>query len=209
MGQPAIRNLEIGDISEDELTSAALTNRQEVRLQEARVARSAIAIRLAEVMNRPNADQGYSRFERGTAPEASTGASVTPYGQKRKVQLQPTFAQGESYVAEMRQRLGAQSAMLDQARAKTAALAKSWSQDLEIARNQVSLIEEIVLPQSRSAYETLQSNYASGRSSFIDLLDAERALLDARLELDGAYRILNQTIIKRATVTGRVPLEKQ
>ncbi|MCB2141345.1 TolC family protein [bacterium] len=209
MPAPSMRNLDVSVESKDALVQTALAHRQEVRMQESRVARTAIAIRMGEIMNRPLADLGYSRFERGTGPEASAGAPDMPFGQMQMFQEQPQFAQAEAYLAEMRQRLGAQRSMLNQVRTRTRALALSWLQDLNVARRQVRLVEEIVLPQNRSAYETLQSSYTSGRSSFIDLLDAERALLDARLELDAALRDLNQTIIKRATVTGRVPLENR
>ena len=64
-----------------------------------------------------------------------------------------------------------------------------------------------VLPQNRSTYEASLSAYSAAEQSFIDLLDAERALLDSRLELDEALRDLNQTLIRGAEVTGRVPLE--
>jgi len=130
-----------------------------------------------------------------------------PYGQMTKTRELPAFAQAEAYLAEMRQRLQAQQSMLDQARSKTAAMARSWLQEVDVAARQVRLIEEIVLPQNRSTYEASLSAYSAAEQSFIDLLDAERALLDSRLELDEALRDLNQTLIRGAEVTGRVPLE--
>lgn len=208
-GAPSMHDLDASVASESDLVRIALEHRQEVRAQESRVARTQIAIRMGEVLHRPIADQGYSRFEPSLQPETPGGHASMPYGQRRKVQEAPAFAQSEAYLSEMRQRLAAQQSMLEQVRGKTLAMTRTWHRDLAVARRRAHLVRAIVLPQNRSAYETLQSSYSAGRSSFIDLLDAERALLDARLELDAARRDLNQTIIRRATVTGRVPLQNE
>lgn len=205
LGAPAMSDLAATEVETKTLVQRALTHRQEVRKQEARVKRAQAAIRLGEVMNRPTASQGYSVFERGMGPEASVGESKMPFGQMSKVEAQPGYAQAEAYLAEMRQRLQAQRSMLNQARSQTRAMARVWLQEYREARRELQLIEEIVLPQSQSAYDALQSSYAAGRSSFIDLLDAERALIEARLEQDAAQRDLNQVIVRQGAVTGRVP----
>jgi outer membrane protein TolC len=69
----------------------------------------------------------------------------------------------------------------------------------------LALIENTVLPQNQTAYDTLRSAYASGRATFMELLDAEQMLIDAKLERDGARRDLNRTRLREAEVTGRLP----
>jgi outer membrane protein TolC len=169
------------------------------------VDRTRAAIRLGEVMNRPLASQGYSSFERTMMPEASEAESGMPYGMASKATDRPAYAQAEAFLAEMRQRKQAEQSTLDQLTAETRSMAHSWLKELDIAKREVTLVREIVLPQNRSAYETSLSGYSSDRINFLDLLDAERALINARLELDAARRDLNQTMVRYANVTGRLP----
>ncbi|MEN6625829.1 MAG: TolC family protein [Candidatus Sumerlaeia bacterium] len=206
LGPPEPNDMRMTSPTLSSLTAAALRNRQEVAMQEAKARRTAIAIRMGEVMNRPLASQGYSLYERGMMPEASAGGSMPPYGLKPKTQVRPAYAQAEAYLAEMRRRLAAEEATLAQVQAQTRSMAKTYLQDLDIARREVDLVDQIVLPQNRSAYETDLSAYTSGRVSFIDLLDAERALLTARLELDQARRDLNQALIRMPAVSGTLPI---
>lgn len=206
LAPPEAKDLALTSPTLTALTEAALRNRQEVAMQEARVSRTAIAIRMGEVMNRPLATQGYSLYERGMMPEASAGQSRVSYGLDAKTRERPAYAQAEAYLAEMRRRLEAEESMLNQAKAQTRSLAKTYLQDLDIARRQVELVRQIVLPQNRSAYEVDLSAYTAGRVSFIDLFAAERDLLDARLELDRARRDLNQALIRIPAVSGTLPL---
>lgn len=205
LGPPATNDLSLISSDLSSFTAKALLSRQEVNMQDAKLRRAAAAIRMGEVMNRPLATQGYSLFEREMMPEASTGESRPSYGLETKTQDRPAFAQAEAYLAEMRRRLAAEEATLNQVKAETRAMAKTYLQDLDIARREVELVREIVLPQSRSAYETDLSAYTAGQVSFLDLLDAERALLDARLESDRARRDLNQTLIQVPMVGGSLP----
>lgn len=205
LGPPAMENLSAETPDAQALIESAVANRQELRIQRARVERTSIALRMGEVMNRPLATQGYSLFERGMAPEASEGPMPESFGAMAMAPERPAFAQAEAYLLELRQRLRAEQSELEDEQLRTISLAENWLQELDMARRQVQLIEEIVLPQSRSAYEATLSGYTAGRVSFADLIDAERELLEARLELDQALRDLNQTLIRKGRITGQVP----
>jgi hypothetical protein len=164
----------------DALTSAALTARQEVGIAEAERAMTAIAIRMGEVMNRPRA--------------SALG----------NIEARPAYAQAEAYLGELRERLRAADAEVAQARADARADAVGWSREHDVARRAVALLRDVVVPQSRSAHESALSAYQAGRISFVDLLDAERELIAARLELDTARGELNRALVRRARVTGRI-----
>jgi cobalt-zinc-cadmium efflux system outer membrane protein len=54
------------------------------------------------------------------------------------------------------------------------------------------LLEDTVIPLADESFAAARAAYAAGDGSFLDLLDAERSLLDARLErlrLGREYRI--------------------
>ncbi|MGC9328368.1 MAG: TolC family protein [Candidatus Hinthialibacter sp.] len=191
-------------ISTEELMDLAMKNRQEILTQKSKVARTSIAIRMGEVMNRPSASQGYSQLERGMKPDASVAESSMSFGLMTKTNVRPSYAQAESYLMEMRQRLEAERSTLEQVIQDTQALARSSLEDMNIAKREVSLIDDIVLPQNRSAYNATLGYYQSGDSSFLDLLDAERELIRARLDSHNAHRSLNQSILRLTAVVGRI-----
>jgi outer membrane protein TolC len=188
----------------EEFLDLALRRRQEVRAMEATIAREKAGIRMAEVMNRPLATQGYSVFERGMMPEASPGKSDSTFGMMPNSPPRPAFAQTESYLAEMRKRLQAMELRLSQMRAETRQMARAMIEELGAARREADLIADVVLPQNRSAYESTLASYQTGAASFIDLVDAERMLVDSRSELNDARRMVNQMQVRLASVAGRM-----
>ncbi|MBI1849241.1 MAG: TolC family protein, partial [Planctomycetes bacterium] len=65
-------------------------------------------------------------------------------------------------------------------------LAASFVLNLYVLRNderQVRLFEESILPRARQTVQLGQTAYAANRVSFVELLDSQRTLLDARLTL--------------------------
>jgi outer membrane protein TolC len=162
-----------------------------------------VAIRLGEVMSRPLFSQGYSAFERGMMPEASEAQSRRPFGVRAKTQDRPAYAQAQSYLTEMRKRLEAERSSLQQIEAHTQGMARSILEELDVAQREVTLIQDIVLPQDLSTYRLTLTNYSTGEATFLDLLDAERALIASRLDLHESRRVLNRTSLELATIRGR------
>ena len=202
-GDPDDKNEPLVKLTEIKLLQIANESRQEILMQEAMVARMQVMIRMGEVMNRPSPGPGTSRFERGMMPEASVEMSMPSYGLQSKIPTRPDYAQAESYLQEMRERLAGEESTLNQVISETEGLAKSLLQELDISQREVHLVDAIVLPQNQSTYESVLSNYQAGNTSFIDLLDAERELIRARLESHSAHRDLNQTLLRLVNVAGR------
>jgi outer membrane protein TolC len=72
-------------------------------------------------------------------------------------------------------------------------LAASFVLNLAVLRNderQIDLLGKIVLPRARQTLELSQTSYAAGKIGFLDLLDAQRTLLEVR-------RILAELRIER------------
>jgi len=178
LGRPADRDLPHALPELDALTAQALEHRQEIRAQDARIAQMEIALRMGEIMNRPRP---------GLAMEAAP---------------RPAYAQSEAYLGEMRQRLEAARRNRGQLQAQTRALARTTLEEADIARRQATLIEEVVLPLDRTAYDIALRGYMAGDLTFMELLDAERQLLDARLELDESRRDRNQALLQLTVVRG-------
>jgi outer membrane protein TolC len=63
-------------------------------------------------------------------------------------------------------------------------LAASFVLNLDLLRNddrQSKLFEETIIPRARQTIEAAQSSYSTGKTTLADLVEAERALLSARL----------------------------
>ena len=204
LAKPSEKNEPQTEVEADLLTERALKQRQEVLIAESKVARTELAIQLGETMNRPLASQGYSQFERGMMPEASEGESRSSYGLRQKSNDRPAYAQAESFLSEMRKRLESERHLLDNQTAQTRSMAQTIVDSLKVAQREVELVNDIVLPQNQSAYDTTMNDYTSGGSTFLDLLDAERELIRARLELHKARKTFNQTVVRLAKVSGQV-----
>lgn len=213
LGRPSDADRADVQLAEERLLAVALEGRQELGMARARLARGQAAIRMGEVMNRPPASQGYSALERGMMSEAAparterghgegAGGALRPFGLSAKTTDRPDYARAEAFLAEMRARLRAETWALAAEEASTRARVRAWREELDVARRGVALLYEVVLPQSRSAYETSLSGYTAGRVSFIDLQDAERAWLEARLELAEMRRRLNLALLSLARTTG-------
>ncbi len=204
LGRPAGKMLNSPSNSADQLAAIALEHRQEVLAQQARVARTEIAIRMGEVMNRPPFSQGYSTLDRGMMSEAATGTPGTaPFAaQPDTAQARPAYAQAEAYLSETRERLAAERQSLAQVQLDTQAMARSLLEQAGIADRQTVLVRDVVLPLNQSTYEITLSKYKVGSMTFLDLLDAERALIESRLELDESLRNRNQAILSIISVRG-------
>ena len=203
LGRPVAKELPYHTPNMDNLVDTALQRRQEVLEQEARVARTEIAIRMGEIMNRPDFSQGYSTLDRGMMSDASTGTPMEPFGARPDAASpRPAYAQAEAYLAETRQRLESAKASLEQLRLDTRALARTTLEEADIAQRQTALIEDVVLPLDQSAYDITLSNYTVGEATFLDLLDAERKLIATRLELDQSRRDRNQAVLRFTKVRG-------
>jgi outer membrane protein TolC len=205
LGAPDGADLPDADIPDAEWTRRALAGRQEVAEQRVKVERARLALRLGEILSRPSASQGYSVLERGMMPDSPAGMPMASFGGQRKAPDQPGYGVDAAYLAEMRRMLDAERDALVQVELQTRAMTTGWLADRAMARRALRLAGQVAVPQSRSAYAITRSAYASGKAPFLDLLDSERGLTDARLELDGARRDLNQALLKQAGVTGRLP----
>jgi outer membrane protein, heavy metal efflux system len=73
---------------------------------------------------------------------------------------------------------------------------------LEAARTEVEALNERVIPASEEALELARQGYAMGGFSYIDVLDAQRALVDARMRRISALRAYHRANASLERLTG-------
>lgn len=94
----------------------------------------------------------------------------------------PLFDRNQGKLHEALQRGEKARVELDGARARlTSELAQAY-EALAVAREQARLLNDDILPGAQSAYEAARTGFEYGKFALIDVIDAQRTLLQARLQ---------------------------
>ena len=80
--------------------------------------------------------------------------------------------------------------------------AASVSAQMEIARAEVAAIDERLLPAAEQALQRAREGYAAGAFSYLDVLDAQRVLVDARLQRNSALGSYHRARAALARLSG-------
>jgi outer membrane protein TolC len=176
----------------DELERLALAGRPELKSAELAIERNEQARALAERQYYPDFEFAVQRFQNFQA--------VDGFGAVATVNIPFSFWTKEKYDAGVREAKAAAKS----ARAEY----QSWQnltrfQITEVmakvtAQQQVAdLYRTTILPQAEQNLEAARAGYRTGRAGFLDVIEAERALLEFRL---GYYRALTDREIQRAAL---------
>jgi outer membrane protein TolC len=96
------------------------------------------------------------------------------------VTLPTTIPQLKAAVAEARQRMREVGAMARQARFERASRFVAALALLRNAQRQTALLRDVVLPVAARTHSNVRETYAAGRATLLELLDAQRVLLEVR-----------------------------
>ncbi|MFW6159153.1 MAG: TolC family protein [Planctomycetota bacterium] len=86
---------------------------------------------------------------------------------------------------------------------RLSARAKKALYDFRDAQRKVKLYRDTLIPKAKQALKTTQTDYAGGKASFNDILDAERVLLDFQLSYHRALADRVATHAKLEELVGR------
>ncbi len=112
------------------------------------------------------------------------------------------FRRQQAIVKSTRLELEHADAMLESAQIAARYEVKEALVKVQTARRSVELYKTTILPQTEQALTVSESGYRADRIGFLDLLDAERAHLDARLEYDRAIADYGIKIAQLERVVG-------
>ncbi len=174
LGTP--RDLEPGRLEKarEELEAVAFARRPELRQAVLASELSGTSLSLAKSEFLPDIMLSYrSRKDpmRGRTSDAMLGLSLPLWFWKPAAMVAEASAEKEMAAAE-----------LEAARLMTAADLRSAFVRVQTAQRLAESYKTSLLPQAESALTVAESGYQAGRSSFLDLLDAQRSLLNFKLE---------------------------
>ncbi|MCR4296756.1 MAG: TolC family protein [Elusimicrobia bacterium] len=174
LGTP--RDLEPGRLEKarEELEAAAFARRPELRgaALAAELSRTSLALARSEFL--PDVMVGYRRRTdpmRGRTSDAMLGLSLPLWFWKPAAMVAEAAAEKEMAEAE-----------LETARLTTAAELRTALVRVRTAQRLAESYKTSLLPQAESALSVAESSYQAGKAGFLDLLDAQRSLLNFKLE---------------------------
>jgi len=158
-----------------ELSARALQSRPDLRAAEFQVKATQVSLHLAERENNlPDFSVGVDYWQVPGGPDA--------YAAMFSINL-PWFTGKRSAEARrLEQTLRADEAAFDAARARAQLEVRDAWLRTESARKTAALLRTELIPKTAQTVEVSRASYEKDKTSFLDLLDAERSLRDVRLK---------------------------
>jgi len=160
------------DLTSDRLLAGAFARSPRLKAMEAEVRRADASIRLAYKARVPDFSLGLEADVKPNPVIFSPQAGMTLPVWRDKIAAQIAAAQAEKQAAAAR--FSAEQIMLAVEFAEKSFMFREATRNLE-------LLNDRLLPKARQSLEVARSGYASGKVDFINLIDAQRTLLDFRL----------------------------
>ncbi|MCA8942089.1 MAG: TolC family protein [Planctomycetes bacterium] len=151
------------------------------------------AVDLADRDRWPDVTVGIDYIETGSPVAPTPGGGDDPWG--LRVMFELPFA-GAKYAAASRaaeREMSAARHVLVDREIRLRADAEHFAFRVDDATRQIELHRDTLLPRAREALDVTRSEYRTGESSLLDLIDSERALLELETSYWRACRDLEQS----------------
>lgn len=116
--------------------------------------------------------------------------------------LPTTIKEIQGGIKEAQAMLRGSEAVLRQTRSDRAASFVATLVSLRNAERQASIFETRVVPLSERALSTIRQSYAAGTATYLDMIDAQRMLLDARLVIAEARAMREKRLAELEALMG-------
>jgi len=194
-GLAPIGHLDIPDVELDleELYAIGNQHRQELQAARELIERGERSIELAEKEFWPDVTIGAAFVNVGGRGDLAAGQAPPPDNGKNVLNLSVGLTiplRREKYRAGVREAaeiLVAERQTLKSARDEMEFAIRDQVIRLETLREQVTLFEQVLLPQAEEALRSTEAAYETGQLGTLDLLDSERVLLEVRLMHERHY----------------------
>ena len=195
LGEPADPNPGILDLKLDQLEAQALSGRPELREAALQARRAGTDLALARSEFLPDLMLQY-RYRNdptmGNSNDAILGLSIPLWFWKPAAMV--SQAKAEKAMAE---------ADLQAMRVGTSADLKTAWVRAQTTKRLAEIYTTTLLPQAQEALKVAESGYQTGSTGFLDLLDAQRSLLNYRLEYYQDLAEYEQRLAELERVVGR------
>jgi len=163
LGPPRPAPLRDSALSVKALIASGQKHQQEIRISKLKIAKTNLAILLAEKRFYPDFTLGYSSLE--------AGKSGLP-ARLKKITTPFWFGKNDAYIREARLKYQGLLQKRQVVEDKLVYAVKDLVFQINTAKRDVDLYKISLLPLAQEAFEVAETEYLAGKVSFLDLLDA-------------------------------------
>ena len=174
-----------------ELYELAVENRQEIQKQKLAISKMTLVVEMAKQMTYPDPTLGASYFENRSMPDLKHTQKM-PMNFMTQRTLNPTnsawFGHRNSYIHEVDVKIEAMEHQIEKLETNLRFVVKKHHFGMETANRSIRLYRQTLLPQARQALDAANTAYQAAQIDFLSFLDAQRTLLNLRIEEQRALR---------------------
>ena len=194
-----------------ELYELAVQKRQEIQKQKLVISKMGLVVEMAKQMTYPDPTLGASYFENRSMPDLKHTQKM-PMGFMTQRTLNPTntawFGHRNSYIREVNVKIEAMEHRIEELESQLRFVVKKHHFGMETANRSIHLYRQTLLPQARQALDAANTAYQAAQIDFLSFLDAQRTLLNLRIEEQRALRDYHQHLAQLEQAVGMI-LPKQ
>ena len=195
----------------DELYALAVQKRQEIQKQKLMISKMGLAVEMAKQMTYPDPTLGSSYFENRSITDLKhTEKMPMTFMTQRTLNPKNTiwFGHRDSYIYEMDVKIEAMAHQIEKLESDLRFVVKKHHFGMETANRSIRLYRQTLLPQAQQALDAANTAYQSAQIDFLSFLDAQRTLLNLRIEEQRALRGYHQHLTQLEQAVGMI-LPKQ
>ncbi|WP_372365446.1 TolC family protein [Candidatus Uabimicrobium sp. HlEnr_7] len=184
LGIPAEKEKNKLEIKLSNLYEKALKHRQEIKQIELKSKKMEQIISLAKDKLYPDFTIGLSYFENRNKERVGSGKQDIPFPDRSQKMPRFDFGQRDSYIEEMMIKNAAIKEKLQNTKQKTITQIRDLYFQVDTSWRQIILHQKKLIPLAKEALKVTRVSYQVGKKvDFLDVLDAERTLLNLSLML--------------------------
>ena len=194
-----------------ELYALAIKNRQEIQKQKLAISKMALVVEMAKQMTYPDPTLGSSYFEnRSIADSKHTQKMPMTFMTQRTLNPKNTaqFGHRNSYIHEMDVKIETMEHQIEKLESELRFVVKKHHFGMETANRSIRLYRQTLLPQAQQALSAANTAYQAAQIDFLSFLDAQRTLLNLRIQEQRALRDYRQHLAQLEQAVGII-LPKQ
>ena len=194
-----------------ELYALAVQKRQEIQKQKLMISKMGLVVEMAKQMTSPDPTLGASYFENRSMPDLKHTQKM-PMTFMTQRTLNPTntawFGHRNSYIREVNVKIEAMEHGIEELESQLRFIVKKHHFGMETANRSIRLYRQTLLPQAQQALDAANTAYQAAQIDFLSFLDAQRTLLNLRIEEQRALRDYHQHLTQLEQAVGMI-LPKQ
>ncbi|MDE0425674.1 MAG: TolC family protein [Candidatus Poribacteria bacterium] len=188
-----------------ELYPLSVEKRQEIQKQKLTISKMGLVVEMAKQMTYPDPTLGPSYFESRSMGDLKHKEKMPMTFSTRRT-LNPAntawFAHRGSYIHEMDVKIEAMTHQVEKLESDLRFVVKKHHFAMETANRSIRLYRQTLLPQARQALDASNTAYQAAQIDFLSFLDAQRTLLNLRIEEQRALRDYRQHLAQLEQAVG-------